>query len=230
MTATPPHRAVRSFVLRTGRRTPAQERALADLLPRYRIDPQQVRSDYPAVFPARRPLHLEIGSGNGENALALATRRPDLELVASEVHLPGLGHTLLEIERRQLNNLRVHDGDALDLLAALPDQALAAVYIFFPDPWPKKRHHKRRLLQASLLELLLSRCQRHGRVFFASDDQDYALAVRDLVAGAAGWCNLAGPQAWAPRPHARCVTRFEQRARDAGRPIFDLVFSPQPRA
>jgi tRNA (guanine-N7-)-methyltransferase len=221
-------RAVRSFVLRTGRMTPAQERALAELLPERRIEQVPARAEQRGAWPYRRPLHLEIGSGNGENALALAAARPDIEVLAAEVHPPGIGHTLLECERRGLTNLRVHDGDVVELLASLPPGALDAVYIYFPDPWPKKRHHKRRLVQAPLLDLLMTRCQPHARVNFASDDADYALAVRALIDSTPGWLNLAGPSAWAPRPRQRIVTRFELRARRAGRGVHDLAFTPIP--
>ena len=215
-------RSVRSFVIRAGRMTAAQQRAFDELLPRYRVSCAALCADVAQVFPRGAPLHLEIGSGNGDNALALAARCPALDVLASEVHPPGVGHTVHEAERRGLANLRIYDGDALELLAALPPAALDAVYIFFPDPWPKKRHHKRRLVQGELLDLLATRLKRHGRVRFATDDADYALQVRATLAGDARWLNLAGVEAWALRPHERVLTRFEQRALRDGRAVFDL--------
>lgn len=217
-----PHRPVRSFVIRAGRMTAAQQRALAELLPRYRIDVAKLRDNFEQVFARRAPLYLEIGSGNGDNALALAERRPDIDVLASEVHPPGVGHTVHEAERRALANLRVYDGDAFDLLNALPQAALDTVYIFFPDPWPKKRHQKRRIVQAELLALLATRLKRHGRVRFASDDRDYAEQVRSSVTNSSDWFNPAGQGAWAPRPHERIVTRFEQRALRVGHAVYEL--------
>ncbi len=217
-------RSVRSFVIRAGRMTCAQQRALDELLPRYRVNTAALREDLAQVFPRRAPLYLEIGSGNGDNALAMAARLPALDVLASEVHPPGVGHTMHEAERHGLGNLRIYDGDALELLAALPPESLDAVFIFFPDPWPKKRHHKRRLVQSELLNLLATRLKRHGRARFASDDADYALQVRDALAADRRWLNVAGVQAWAPRPRERVLTRFEQRALRDGRPVFDLCW------
>lgn len=219
-----PRRSVRSFVIRAGRMTEAQQRALAELLPRYRVGIEALREDFAAVFARRAPLYLEIGSGNGDNALALAARRPAVDILASEVHPPGVGHTVHEAHRLQLDNLRIFDGDALELLAALPPACLDAVFVFFPDPWPKKRHHKRRLVQGELLDLLATRLKRHGRARFASDDADYALQVRDALGADARWLNVAGAGAWAPRPRERILTRFERRALRDGRAVFDLCW------
>lgn len=219
-----PRRSVRSFVIRAGRMTEAQQRALDELLPRYRLTIEALRGRGAAPFERGAPLYLEIGSGNGDNALALAARLPAVQVVASEVHPPGVGHTVHEADRQGLDNLRIFDGDALELLAALPPASLDAVFIFFPDPWPKKRHHKRRLVQGELLDLLATRLKRHGRARFASDDADYALQVRDALGGDGRWLNIAGAEAWAPRPAERIVTRFERRAMRDGRPVFDLSF------
>lgn len=225
-----PPRAVRSFVNREGRMTPAQRKALTELLPKYRVDDAALTRGCDTLFRQGAPLHLEIGSGNGANALALAAREPGINLIASEVHRPGLGHTLLELQRLGLDNLRLFDRDAHELLAALPPASLEAVYIFFPDPWPKTRHHKRRLVQPALLELLATRLQRHGRVYFATDHEDYALEVRALVTATPGWVNLAGADAWAPRPNNRIVTRFEQRALSAAHAVYELVWAPHSRS
>lgn len=224
MASPAPRRSVRSFVIRAGRMTEAQQRALDELLPRYRLSLEALREDCAAVVRRGAPLYLEIGSGNGDNALALAARLPAVDVLASEVHPPGIGHTVHEAARRDLQNLRIFDGDALELLAALPPACLDAVFIFFPDPWPKKRHHKRRLVQGELLNLLATRLKRHARARFASDDADYAMQVRDELAGDARWLNIAGAGAWAPRPHERIVTRFERRAMRDGRPVFDLCW------
>ena len=224
MSESTPRRSVRSFVIRAGRMTEAQQRALDELLPRYRVSRDALAGGLAEVFPRHAPLYLEIGSGNGDNALALAARLPSVDVLASEVHPPGVGHTVHEAQRRGLTNLHIFDGDALELLAALPPACLDAVFIFFPDPWPKKRHHKRRLVQLELLDLLASRLKLHGRARFASDDADYALQVRDALSGDRRWLNVAGAGAWAPRPQERIRTRFEQRALRDGRAVFDLCW------
>jgi len=198
--------------------TAAQRDALGRLLSRYRFSPAAPRR--------YAPLHLEIGSGNGDNALELASRCAALEVIAAEVHRPGIGHTLLEIERRALRNLSVYDGDAVELLRACPAAMFDAIYVFFPDPWPKSRHHKRRLLNAELLELLATRLKRHGRLFCATDDADYARHIMTALAALATWENLAGTGKFAPRPRQRVVTRFEGRARAAGRTVYEVIAAP----
>lgn len=210
-------RAVRSYVIRAGRLTPAQGRALEALLPRYGI--------VAAAVPAhrQRPLHLEIGIGNGEQLVALAARHPGHEFIGCEVHPPGLGHALLRLEAAGLTNLRLHAGDAVDFLDALPAAVLDSVAVFFPDPWPKTRHHKRRLVGPPLLSALQRALKRGGRFYFASDDEDYAARVRTLLSAGMTWCNLAGHGRFAPRPCWRLETRFEQRAGGAGATVWDLA-------
>ncbi|MEQ8662415.1 MAG: tRNA (guanosine(46)-N7)-methyltransferase TrmB [Gammaproteobacteria bacterium] len=221
------HRAVRSYVLRAGRMTPAQGRALATLLPRYGLDLAALGTPRQA-FAQALPLHFEIGIGNGDNLLAMAAARPDRAFIGCEVHRPGLGHLLNRLDGHALDNLRVVEADAWQALAALPDASLAGAYMFFPDPWPKKRHHKRRLLRDDFLVLLAAKCAPQACFFFASDDADYAEQARETLARASGWRNLAGPRAWAPRPQRRIVTRFEARARRAGRAVYELVAARRP--
>jgi tRNA (guanine-N7-)-methyltransferase len=133
---------------------------------------------------------------------------------------------LLEIERRALRNLWLYDGDAVELLRACPAAIFDAIYIFFPDPWPKSRHHKRRLLNAALLELVAARLKRHGRLFCATDDADYAQHMMTALAALATWENLAGTGKFAPRPRLRLLTRFEARARAAGRTVYEVIAAP----
>lgn len=215
-------RAVRSYVIREGRMTAAQTRALDRLLPRFGV-PERDLAAAVADFARGRALYLEIGIGNGDALLAMAAASPDACFIGSEVHRPGIGHALLGIERTGLDNVRLFPGDACDLLEALPAGALDGVFVFFPDPWPKKRHHKRRLLQRPVLTRLASRARRGATLWFATDDESYALDVRELVDGMPEWRNLAGPARWAPRCARRAATRFERRARDAGRVVFDLA-------
>ena len=222
-------RAVRSFVLRAGRMTPAQSRALATQMPRFGLTTAALATPQ-AAFARPLPLHLEIGIGNGENLLAMARARPDRGFIGCEVHRPGIGHLLNRLADSGVDNLRVVEADARDVLDALPDGSLSATYLFFPDPWPKKRHHKRRLLDADFLELLARKCAPQACFFFATDDADYAEQAREALAGAPAWRNLAGARAWAPRPGRRVVTRFEARAKRAGRAIYELVAARCPSA
>jgi len=215
-------RAVRSFVLRAGRMTPAQSHALATQMPRFGLTPAALAAPQ-AAFARPLPVHLEIGIGNGENLLAMARARPDRGFIGCEVHRPGIGHLLNRLADSGLDNVRVVEADACDVLDALPDGCLSATYLFFPDPWPKKRHHKRRLLDAGFLALLARKCAPQACFFFATDDADYAEQARATLATAPAWRNLAGDRAWAPRPRRRVITRFEARARRDGRPVYELV-------
>ena len=225
----PQPRAVRSFVIRAGRITSAQQKALTELLPRYSFPNIALTGANDRLFDIARPIRLEIGIGNGENVLAMADRDRTSNYLGSEVHHPGVGHALLGVQRLGIENLRFHVGDAVELLQALPDSYLSAVYIYFPDPWPKKRHHKRRLLNAATLQLI-ARCLRHGgRLHFATDNADYAESVRAQLDANPDWLNLAGAGCWTIRPRHRIITRFEQRARHANQPIYELAFARTER-
>ncbi|MBU6191469.1 MAG: tRNA (guanosine(46)-N7)-methyltransferase TrmB, partial [Betaproteobacteria bacterium] len=171
------------------------------------------------------PLSLEIGAGDGENVVALAAARPDEDFIACEVHGPGVGHLLLRAEALQLTNLWVARRDVNDLLACLPDAALSTVYMFFPDPWPKLRHHKRRLFQAPLLTALARVVASHGHFWVATDSDDYAAWMREAAALAPDWRNLAGPGMTGPRLRRRVLTKFERRAVQEGRRVFDFGFA-----
>ncbi|QIK39236.1 tRNA (guanosine(46)-N7)-methyltransferase TrmB [Caldichromatium japonicum] len=220
-------RLIRSFVLREGRLTPAQARAFATLWPHFGIDwtPGEVL-DLSALFGNDRPVVLEIGFGNGESLAAMAEQDLGRNWLGIEVHRPGIGHLLLEIERRGLNNLRVLRQDAVELLRhGIPPAALDRVQLFFPDPWPKKRHHKRRILNRELIELL-ARAIRPGGIFHAATDwPPYAEQMLALLDDASDWfINTAGPGYYAHRPAHRPLTRFEQRAERLGHPVRDLIY------
>lgn len=210
-------------MLREGRLTRAQTRALETLWPRYGCAPGALADGAHAPFARRAPVWLEVGTGNGDNLTAAAAARPDTDFLGCEVHRPGLGHALLSAERLALDNLRLLEADAVDVLAALPAATLAGVWIYFPDPWPKKRHHKRRLVQQPFLGDVHRAVARGGVLRFATDDADYAEAVLALVDEAPAWHNVAGPGCYAPRCAARILTRFERRARDAGRRVYDIA-------
>ena len=203
------NRPIRSYVLRQGRTTPAQQRALDTLLSRYGIS-------FPEKIESRKPLVLEIGSGMGETTLEIAKAHPEIDFVAVEVHGPGVGSLLNRIEKEGLKNLRVVRHDAVEVLDRMVgDDSLAAVHLFFPDPWPKKRHHKRRLVQAAFVALLEKKLKRGGIVHAATDWPDYAAWIE---AAFAGWEKAKG--GFVERP----TTKFEARGQRLGHSIRDVYF------
>ena len=218
-------RKIRSFVIREGRITRGQSAALKALWPSYGVALESLRTVPSQVFGRRAPLHLEIGIGDGENLLAMAAAAPANNFLGCEVHRPGLGHALLRIRDECLSNVRLMETDAVDLLSTIAPVSLDGIYIFFPDPWPKKRHHKRRLMQAAMLDLLADRLKRSGRLFFATDDAGYAESVLDAIERSPRWFNLAGSRSFAPRPCCRLVTRFERRARDGHRRVYEIAIA-----
>jgi tRNA (guanine-N7-)-methyltransferase len=220
-------RPVRSFVLRQGRMTAAQERAFAELWPRYGVDWQPgTLLDLAALFGNRRPVVLEIGFGNGESLAEMAAADPGRNWLGVEVHGPGVGHLLLQIERLQLGNLRLVRHDAVELLAqGLGPGSLDRVQLFFPDPWPKTRHHKRRILTPQFVALL-GRAIRPGGTFHAATDwEPYAEQMLSVLESPGGpFANTAGPGHFAQRPAERPLTRFERRGERLGHQVRDLVF------
>jgi tRNA (guanine-N7-)-methyltransferase len=206
------NRPIRSFVLRQGRTTPAQQRALDALLSVYGIPfPKEIRSE--------RPLVLEIGSGMGETTAGIAKAHPELDFVAVEVHGPGVGSLLNRIHGEGIGNLRVVRHDAVEVLERMVgDGSLAAIHLFFPDPWPKKRHHKRRLLQASFVSLLQKKLKVGGVFHGATDWPEYAEHIEQVFAGNAGF--RRDESGLVQRP----TTKFEARGRKLGHPIRDLFY------
>jgi tRNA (guanine-N7-)-methyltransferase len=225
-----PRRPIRSFVLRQGRLTQAQARAFTDLWPRYGIDRKPGEClDLADSFGDERPVWLEIGFGNGETLATLAERHPERNFLGVEVHGPGIGHLLLACARLGLTNLRLLRQDAVELLdCGLPPASLAGVYLFFPDPWPKQRHHKRRILNPDFLDKLV-RVLRPGGTFHAATDwEPYARQMLDVLtatATAGHFHNAAGPGQFAPRPADRPLTKFERRGQGLGHGVWDLIFT-----
>ncbi len=212
-------RPIRSYVLRQGRTTPAQQRALAELLPKYGLpfagEPLVCRE----VFGRNAPLVLEIGSGMGETTAAIAQARPDADFIAVEVHGPGIGSLLNRISAGELKNLRVVRQDAVEVLERMiPDGALAAIHLFFPDPWPKKRHHKRRLVQPAFAALAARKLAPGGTLHAATDWPDYADHMNEVFSREP----LLEPaqEGFVQRP----ATKFETRGRRLGHAISDLHF------
>jgi tRNA (guanine-N7-)-methyltransferase len=225
MPATDHPRSIRSFVTRAGRITPAQQRALVELWPKYGIEFTPAPLDIHAHFGRDAPRTLEIGFGNGENLLALAVAHPQRDFLGVEVHRPGVGRLLLALEAGAVANVRVICHDAVEVLGQqIPAHSLDEVLILFPDPWPKKRHHKRRLIQLPFAQLLESRLIHGGVLRVATDWQPYALEILETLGAVAGFENLAADGRFVARPAERAPTRFERRGERLGHEVWDLAF------
>ncbi|OGA07595.1 MAG: tRNA (guanosine(46)-N7)-methyltransferase TrmB [Betaproteobacteria bacterium RIFCSPHIGHO2_12_FULL_69_13] len=212
-------RPIRSYVLRQGRTTPAQRRALDGLFPKYGLPFSARPIDSAAVFGRRAPLVLEIGSGMGETTAEIAATQPQRDFIAVEVHGPGVGSLLNRIAAAGLTNLRVVRHDAAEVLEhMIADGGLAAIHLFFPDPWPKKRHHKRRLVQPAFAALAARKLAPGGLLHAATDWPDYA--ERMLAVLRAEPLLEEAPAGSAARP----VTKFESRGLRLGNPVRDLAF------
>ena len=237
--------SIRSFVLRQGRMSPAQHHAYDTLLPRYGIGFHPQPLDAAARFGRAAPLILEIGSGMGETTAQIAQAMPQNNFVAVEVHRPGVGALLKLIEQQQLANLRVIQHDAVEVVQhMIAQRSLAGVHLFFPDPWPKARHHKRRIVQPPFIKLLASRLAPGGYLHFATDWEPYAQSMLEVLSSEPSLKNAAGsapshpgggsapaapaaPQ-FAPRPDYRPITKFENRGLKLGHGVWDLLFRVSP--
>ncbi len=218
-------RAIRSFVTRSGRITEAQQRALDELWPKYGVDIDAGLLNLDAMFGRRAPRVVEIGFGNGENLAALAQAHPERDYLGIEVHRAGVGRLMLAAQTMQLRNLRIVCHDAVEVLENhLPASSLDEVLILFPDPWPKKRHHKRRLIQPVFVELLATRVKRGGVVRLATDWEPYAVQMLEVLSACTSFTNLGAKAGFMERPAERVVTRFEQRGTRLGHGVWDLAF------
>lgn len=207
---------IRSFVRREGRVTVRQRNALEQLWDRYVVDLQQIEST--ADIFADGEVTLEIGFGMGASLAELATAQPQMQFLGVEVHRPGVGSLLADIEERGLTNIRIICADVIDVLAKIPVQSLQRVLIFFPDPWHKKRHHKRRLVQVDFVEQLKQRLKPQGILHFATDWEHYAEHMQAVMTQLTGFTRLADDAD--PRPQ----TKFERRGIRLGHCVTDLVF------
>lgn len=221
-----PHgrRKILSFVRREGRITRAQRQALDVLWPKYglaadaALDPQ-------AVFGRKAPLTLEVGFGNGAALAHMAATDPGMDFLGIEVHRPGVGHLLLELDRLGLVNVRIYRDDALQVMRdCLPPACLDRLLLFFPDPWPKVRHHKRRIVQPEFIELAANRLRPGGILHMATDWENYAAQMLEVMQQAQAFRNCAGSGNFSPRPGYRPLTRFEQRGLKLGHRVRELLF------
>ncbi len=218
-------RRIRSFVRREGRITPGQRQALETLLPRHGLSLEEGVLDLAALFPEADAVTLEIGFGNGESLAEMAGREPSRGFIGVEVYRPGVGQLLQRIEQRGLRNVRVVIEDALDVLEQMiAPGSLDTVQLFFPDPWPKKRHHKRRIVNPRFLALVASRLRPGGRFHMATDWEDYAQSALALLDATPGFRNLSATGGFVERPASRPETRFERRGRRLSHGVRDLLF------
>jgi tRNA (guanine-N7-)-methyltransferase len=209
---------IRSYVLRQSRTTPAQRRALEELLPKYGLAFSASPIDARQIFGRPAPLVLEIGSGMGETTIEIARAHPATDFIAVEVHGPGVGSLLKQIAAQELSNVRVIRHDAVEVLEQMiADGALAAIHLFFPDPWPKKRHHKRRLVQPAFAALAARKLAPGGYLHAATDWPDYAAQIEAVLSAEP----LLEP---APHQQQRPRTKFERRGLGLGHPVRDLLF------
>jgi tRNA (guanine-N7-)-methyltransferase len=216
-------RAIRSFVRRAGRTTTGQAKAYAELGPRFLLAYQPKELDFKAAFGRDAPIVLEIGFGMGEATAHIAALMPEKNFLCCEVHEAGVGALLKRIGEQGLTNIRIVPHDAVEVIDhMLRERCLAGVHIFFPDPWHKLRHHKRRLLQPALVARLASRLQTGGYIHCATDWQPYAQQMLEVLSGEPQLANTA--EAYAPRPHYRPLTKFENRGLKLGHGVWDLVF------
>jgi tRNA (guanine-N7-)-methyltransferase len=219
-------RRIRSFVLRAGRTTAAQERALEQLWPTFGLDLQQVPLDLTRVFGREAPRCLEVGFGVGEVIGSLAEANPNIDYLGVEVHRAGVGRLLLRAEQSCLRNLRVICRDAVDVLRdCVPDASFDEILVFFPDPWHKKRHHKRRLIEASFTGLLAAKLRQGGILRLATDWEDYAQQMLMVCNAEPMLQSLSSDATYVPRPDFRPPTRFERRGERLGHGVWDLAYS-----
>lgn len=230
MTAPPVHiahpKTIKSFVTRAGRTTTGQAKALQDLGPRFVLPFQSMALNAPVVFGRAAPLILEIGFGMGDATAHIAGVRPDDNFLCCEVHEPGVGALLKRMGEQQLDNIRILQHDAVEVLAhMLTPDSLDGVHIFFPDPWHKSRHHKRRLIQAPFVQQLMTRMKPGAYLHLATDWQPYAEHILAVLQAQTGLVNASNrPDGYADQPAYRPLTKFENRGLRLGHGVWDLVF------
>lgn len=226
MNTNPPafNQRIRSFVPRQGRITAGQEFALDNYWEQFGLDTNK-SYDFAEVFGRKAPLIVEIGFGNGDSLAQMALVNPCNDYIGIEVHRPGVGHLLMQIKQNNLHNVRIYNHDALEILEKhLLDNSLAGVHLFFPDPWPKKRHHKRRIVRSEFVALLARKLMLGGYFHAATDWQPYAEAMVQTLSTAIEFQNISPTQDYCERPEYRSLTKFEQRGLLLGHGVWDMIF------
>lgn len=216
---------VRSFVLRGGRLTAGQKRALDELWPRFGIEKDESLLDFKRLFGNDAPVIMEIGFGNGDATWRMAQANPAENYLGVEVHQPGIGHLLLKIQQHEIANIRLAHDDAVDFIRQrIPTGSLDGVRIYFPDPWPKKRHHKRRLIQSAFIALLASSLRPGALLHVATDWEPYAEHMLEVMRSSAGFVNLSLAGDFCDQPAWRPQTKYESRGERLGHQVRDLLF------
>lgn len=226
--ADPPRRRIKSYVLRTGRMTPGQQQAYQQHWATWGLSIADGMLDAHRVFNRSAPLVLEIGFGMGASLVEMAQAAPEQDFIGIEVHVPGVGKLLHSMEQQQVSNIRVYQEDAVEVLEqCIADASLDRVQIYFPDPWHKKKHHKRRLIQPAFVQRLRQKLQPGGVLHLATDWEHYAEHMMEVMCAAEGFRNVAEPYCFAPRPDYRPVTKFEKRGERLGHGVWDVLFEKQ---
>lgn len=215
---------IRSFIRRQGRMTQGQQHALNHHWQKYGLDPG-MNHDFAAIFGRHAPLLVEIGFGNGESLARMASENPDRDYIGIEVHRPGVGHLMMKLAESGLTNVRIFCHDAIDILEQrIEDQSLSGIHLFFPDPWPKKRHHKRRIVRPSFVKLVAQKLKPGGYFHAATDWQNYAESMLAELSAENGLVNASKTGDYCDRPAYRPLTKFERRGEGLGHAIRDLIF------
>lgn len=218
-------RPVRSYVLRAGRLTEGQKRALDELWPRFAVPGGLEPLRFGELFGNDAPVILEIGFGNGDATWQMAAARPDQNFLGIEVHKPGVGHLLLKLEEHGLGNVRIACEDAVEFLEKrIPDGSLEGIRIYFPDPWPKKRHHKRRIIQQGFVGLMAAKMRVGGILHLATDWEPYADYMLEIMQASPDFVNRSPDGGTSPQPGWRPSTKYEKRGERLGHGVFDLVY------
>ncbi|WP_269618657.1 tRNA (guanosine(46)-N7)-methyltransferase TrmB [Zhongshania sp. BJYM1] len=224
--AAPIRRRIKSFVLRTGRMTDGQRRAYGINMAELGLQRGDGMQNFEATFGRVAPVVLEIGFGMGDSLAEMAAAAPENDFIGVEVHTPGVGRLLYLAQEAGLKNLRTYCDDAVEVLAqCIPDNSLSRVQIYFPDPWHKARHHKRRLIQPLFVQTLRSKLKLGGILHLATDWENYAEHMMDVMSDAEGYSNMADGREYSPRPDYRPVTKFEKRGESLGHGVWDLLFT-----
>jgi len=226
----PSNYRIKSFVIRAGRMTESQQKGWSSVFPEHGFTLSERRFDWDRSFAVAGRRVLEIGFGMGDSLVAMADQNPQDRYLGIEVHRPGVGKLLSEVDKRGIKNLKVFAEDAVQVLEeAIPQESIDLLQIFFPDPWHKKRHHKRRLIQPDFVELLVSRLSAAGHLHLATDWQPYAEHMMEVLSANALLLNTAGQNNYIVRPESRPETKFERRGHRLGHGVWDLLFEKRPR-
>lgn len=220
------HRHIKSFVLRQGKITQGQQNAIVELMPKYGINYANQAIDLNQAFDSVNPKIIEIGFGMGNATWQIAKNNPQNDYLGIEVHGPGVGSLLMSIKENDVSNLRVIKHDAVEVLNhMIADNSIAGFHIYFPDPWHKKKHHKRRIISTEFVKLLVTKLSSNGYIHLATDWQEYAVWMLDILKENSNLLNQSITNDYVPRPNYRPLTKFEQRGLNLGHGVWDLVFN-----